>query len=218
MIEESVIQEKVREIKKELRLAMNGVVSSIQRNHGLNYKINFGVEIPRLKGIAAKFEKDEELAKRLWQDNIRECKMLAIYLMPESEYSEFADKWICEIKFTEIADQLAMHLLCKIPEAWEKALQWTTKRDDLTAYCGYLTISHLLRQGIEPSSKQEKRFFNSVISLNEKEEQSITVQCALNAIINYLDSKPDAVERLKESVFENSPSCTKLSTLLEDFA
>ena len=39
----AMIDEKVREIKKELRLAMNGVVSSIQRNYGLNYKINFGI-------------------------------------------------------------------------------------------------------------------------------------------------------------------------------
>ena len=216
-MEQNILDE-VRDIKKSLRLAMNGVVSALQRRQGLDYKINFGVEIPRLKGIAEAHKKNKELAATLWQDNIRECKMLAIYLMPESEYSEFADKWICETKFTEIADQLAMHLLCKIPEAWEKALQWTTKRDGLTVYCGYLTISHLLRRGIEPSSKQEEHFFNSVISLNEKEEQSITVQCALNAIINYLDSKPDAVERLKESVFENSSSCTKLTTLLEDFA
>jgi hypothetical protein len=64
MIEDSAINEKIKEIKKELRLAMNGVVSSIQRNQGVNYKINFGVEIPRIKGIAGKFEKDEELAKR----------------------------------------------------------------------------------------------------------------------------------------------------------
>lgn len=216
-MEQNILDE-VRDIKKSLRLAMNGVVSTLQRRQGLDYKINFGVEIPRLKGIAEAHKKNKELAATLWQDNIRECKMLAIYLMPESEYSEFADKWICETKFTEIADQLAMHLLCKTPEAWEKALQWTTKRDGLTAYCGYLTISHLLRRGIEPSSKQEEHFFNSVISLNEKEEQSITVQCALNAIINYLDSKPDAVERLKAVIPGNVPCSTRLTTLLEDFA
>ena len=33
MIDKTAIHEKVKEIKKELRLAMNGVVSSIQRNH-----------------------------------------------------------------------------------------------------------------------------------------------------------------------------------------
>ena len=109
MIDESVINDKVRDIKKELRLAMNGVVSSIQRNHGLNYKINFGVEVPRLKGIATKFKKEKGLAERLWQDNIRECKMLAIFLMPESGYADVAEKWIAETPFTGKAQDLPLN-------------------------------------------------------------------------------------------------------------
>ena len=50
-MEQNILDE-VREIKKSLRLAMNGIVSTLQRRQGLDYKINFGVEIPRLKGIA----------------------------------------------------------------------------------------------------------------------------------------------------------------------
>ena len=80
MIEENIIHEKVKEIKKQLRLAMNGIVSSHQRSQGLNYKINFGVEIPRLKAIAAERSHELELALTLWKENIRECKLLAIML------------------------------------------------------------------------------------------------------------------------------------------
>ena len=90
-MEQNILDE-VREIKKSLRLAMNGVVSTLQRRQGLDYKINFGVEIPRLKGIAETHKKNKELAAALWQDNIRECKMLAILLIPEEEYSTFAEK------------------------------------------------------------------------------------------------------------------------------
>ena len=46
------LQQTIKEIKKQLRLSMNGVVSTLQRRQGLDYKINFGVEIPRLKEIA----------------------------------------------------------------------------------------------------------------------------------------------------------------------
>jgi hypothetical protein len=42
----------IKEIKTQLRLSMNGIVSTHQRRQGLDYKINFGVEIPRLKEIA----------------------------------------------------------------------------------------------------------------------------------------------------------------------
>ena len=59
---EECINDKVREIKKSLRLAMNGVVSTLQRRQGLDYRINFGVEIPRLKGIAAKYFKSRHPA------------------------------------------------------------------------------------------------------------------------------------------------------------
>ena len=124
MNEDLSLPEKIRAIKKDLRLAMNGVVSTLQRNQGLNYKINFGVEIPRLKGIAAKYEKDEELAISLWNDNIRECKMLAIFLLPEECYSNIIDKWIAEVPYTEIADHLAKEILCKIPDIEESSASW----------------------------------------------------------------------------------------------
>ncbi|MBR5194071.1 MAG: DNA alkylation repair protein, partial [Bacteroidaceae bacterium] len=70
-------QEKIREIKKQFRLFMNGVVSQSMREKGLDYKLNFGIELPRLKEIAEKFKKNHEVAQALWKENIRECKILA---------------------------------------------------------------------------------------------------------------------------------------------
>ena len=49
--------ETIKEIKKQFRLFMNGVVSQSMREKGLEYKVNFGIELPRLKEIAAKFER-----------------------------------------------------------------------------------------------------------------------------------------------------------------
>jgi hypothetical protein len=214
-MEEST-HDKVREIKKSLRLAMNGVVSTLQRRQGLDYKINFGVEIPRLKGIAEAHAKDKELAETLWQDNIRECKMLAIFLMPESGAAEVADRWIAETKFTEIADQLAMHLLCRLPDAWDKALRWSAMREGLYAYCGYLTISHLVRKGVEPTNEQEAKFFCNLTCL--KEERSIADRCALNAAMNYLDRRQGAAARLKESVADHTTTLpANITALLENF-
>ena len=189
MIEESVIQEKVREIKKELRLAMNGVVSSIQRNHGLNYKINFGVEIPRLKGIAAKFEKDEELAKRLWQDNIRECKMLAIFLMPESGYADIAEKWIAEAPFTEIADHLAMTVLCRLPDAATKATQWIQNNEGMFRYCGFMTLTHLFRRGVALSEEQESTFLTTAKEIENIDDRKTVIMAAYNSLEHYCDEE-----------------------------
>ena len=215
-MEQNILAE-VREIKKSLRLAMNGVVSTLQRRQGLDYKINFGVEIPRLKGIADAHSKNKELATALWQDNIRECKMLAIWLMPEDSFHEVSEKWIDETRFTEIADQLAMHLLCRLPDAWDKALQWTAKSEGMYCYCGYLTISHLIRRSTMPTEEQERSFFMSTISIDSKDGQSIAARNAINALMNYLDRCPGSIERLKQLIADEGNASTNVATLLESF-
>ena len=55
---------------------MNGAVSQSMREKGLVYKLNFGVELPRIKAIAATHEKNHALAQALWKEDIRECKIL----------------------------------------------------------------------------------------------------------------------------------------------
>ena len=59
------IQATIREIKKELRLAMNGIASSYMRENGLQYKLNFGVELPRLRTIAQEFPASQRFGKKI---------------------------------------------------------------------------------------------------------------------------------------------------------
>ena len=51
------LHQRLKDIKTQLRLSMNGAVSQSMREKGLVYKLNFGVELPRIKGIAAGYEK-----------------------------------------------------------------------------------------------------------------------------------------------------------------
>ena len=46
------IKEQLKDIKTQLRLSMNGAVSQSMREKGLVYKLNFGVEIPRIKTVS----------------------------------------------------------------------------------------------------------------------------------------------------------------------
>ena len=214
-MDENILNE-IREIKKSFRLAMNGVVSTLQRRQGLDYKINFGVEIPRLKGIAAEHAKNRELATALWQDNIRECKMMAIFLMPEENYCDVAEKWIGETRFTEIADHLAMHLLCRMPNATEKALEWIETHEGMFPYCGFMTLSHLICHGIHLDMNQEHRLFESLCALTCSEESAITTRCALNTGIRYIENTPGSECRLKEHTSNKNPQPIIPQYILQD--
>lgn len=157
------IHEKIKEIKKNLRLSMNGIVSAHQRRQGLNYKINFGVEIPRLKEIAATQKKNKSLAQNLWEENIRECKLLAIFLYPAEEFENAtAEKWIKECTFTEIADHLSRTLLAATTEAKTSSLQWIASDEGMFAYCGYSTLSNLFTKKIALASEETKEYFDAL--------------------------------------------------------
>ena len=60
------LHETIREIKSRFRLFMNGVISQSMREKGMGYKLNFGIEYPRIKEIAVGYEKNHELAQALW--------------------------------------------------------------------------------------------------------------------------------------------------------
>lgn len=82
------IKEQLKDIKTQLRLSMNGAVSQSMREKGLVYKLNFGVELPRIKMIAEGYEKNHGLAQALWKRTFasvkswRECYSLSIHFIP----------------------------------------------------------------------------------------------------------------------------------------
>lgn len=211
------IHETTKKIKQSLRLSMNGIVSAHQRSQGLNYKINFGVEIPRLKEIAGQYEKSEPLATALWQDNIRECKLLAIFLLPQASYPALADKWIAEVPFTEIADHLAMNILCKLPGAPAKALQWCSQPTGLYKYCGYLTLAHLARKGLVFTPQEEETFCKQAAGLFESAEPGPTKLSAGKAICGYIGDDEEKAKQMLAIVEPQSNIATFIKEYLQAF-
>ena len=123
------VKEQLKDIKTQLRLSMNGVVSQSMREKGLDYKLNFGVELPRIKSIAAAYEKSHDLAQALWKENIRECKILAGLLQPiDTFFPEIADIWVEDIRNIEIAELTCMNLFQNLPYAPAKTFQWMAQR------------------------------------------------------------------------------------------
>ena len=195
---EPTVRDEILEIKKSLRLSMNGVVSSLQRKQGLDYKINFGVEIPRLKSIAAQYSKDRTLALALWQENIRECKMLAIMLMPSETFTaDDAHRWIAETPFTEVADHLAMQLLCHLPDAAQQATIWIEKKEALFPYCGFLTLSHLFRQGTRLDTDNEERYLTAAAhALSNENGNRVLQMCAYASLQKFCSLGDDCQEKV----------------------
>ena len=133
----------------EFRKLRNGEVADNLRAQGVDYKTIWGVESYRLKEIAALLRAEvqddsalQELAERLWSEEVRESKMLATRLYPCGLCDkETACRWAQEIRYTELADQACMNLFARLPFAEQLVAEWIEQ----TPLLQYMALQLVLR-------------------------------------------------------------------------
>lgn len=165
---------KVKEIKQSFRLMMDGSVAQSMRDKGLNYHLNWGATLPRLKAKAEELKTSSQepiadsqydLAIALWKENVRECKILATMLMPpEKMLPEVCDIWMEQIPSQEIAEQAAFNLWQHLPYAPEKAYQWIASDQEYYQLCGFHVLSRLFMNGQEPNERGINEFIDQALS------------------------------------------------------
>lgn len=162
------IHETIKDIKSKFRLFMNGMVSQSMREKGMEYKLNFGIEYPRIKEIAAGYEPDHELVQALWKENIRECKILAGLLQPaDTFYPEIADIWIEGMDYPELAEYTVMNLFQRLPYASEVVFRWMADEREMFQLCGFLLMARLLMKGEKLNERAEAEFLDQACTAVE---------------------------------------------------
>lgn len=171
------IQQKIQEIKRSFRLMMDGATAASMREKGLNYKLNWGATLPRLREmadeIASRLTADEalepsknySLAIELWKENVRECKILATMLMPPKEMlPEVADLWVEQIENVEIAEQASFNLFQYLDDASDRAFLWISSENDMTQICGYHILSRLFIRKQELRERDINEFVDQALA------------------------------------------------------
>lgn len=181
------MKEKIKEIKQSFRLLMDGSIAQSMRDKGVDYHLNWGVTLPRLREKADEIGKDYDLAIALWKENVRECKILATMIMPPGEIlPEVVDIWMEQTETIEIAEQAAMNLYQHLPYAPMKAYEWMASDKDLYQLCGFHVLSRLFMNGQEPNERGINEFLDQAhVAL---QSPNITVRkAALNCLNRFAD-------------------------------
>ncbi len=164
------MEEIIKDIRFRLRKAMNGIVSDSMRKKGVEYKLILGVSIPEIKLIASAYKPDAELAKWLWEQDVREHKILATMLYPIDTFTEEeAEKWVGEIRYQEIVEQFCHNLAQHLPFAVSLAERWICDERDNVKVAGFLLYARLYSKGkqtpsLEKLFSEAKTVFNQGIS------------------------------------------------------
>jgi len=182
------MQQRIKEIKQSFRSQMDGSVSQSMRDKGVDYHLNWGVTLPRLRQMADEIrseirvesaqkaaDKDVtaekvaedslyDLSIALWKENIRECKILATLLMPPSRMlPEVAEIWMDQTTTQEVAEQAAFNLYQHLFYAPQKAYEWIASSGELRQLCGYHILSRLFMAKREPNERGINEFVDQAL-------------------------------------------------------
>ena len=159
------IREQVKEIKQSFRQMMDGAVAKSMRDKGLDYKLNWGATVPRLRAMADEMGQDYDLAIALWKEDVRECKLLATMLMPADRMlPEVCDIWMEQVPSQEVAEQLAFNLWQRLPYAADKAFRWIASDQEYYQLCGFHVLTRLFMQGQEPNERGINEFLDQAVT------------------------------------------------------
>ena len=184
----------IKEIKQSFRQMMDGSVAQSMRDKGLNYHLNWGATLPRLKAKAEELaiatphsDHQYDLAIALWKENVRECKILATMLMPpERMLPEVCDIWMEQIPSQEIAEQAAFNLWQHLPYAPEKAYQWIASDKEYYQLCGFHVLSRLFMNGQEPNERGINEYIDQTLSALQGSYMSVR-KAAMQSMLRFAE-------------------------------
>lgn len=197
--------EQVKQIKRSFRLYMNGVTSTSMRQKGLDYKINWGVSQMDLRHMAEQYGKDKALAAALWQENIRECKILATLIMPAADFTASeAMEWAATLSTVELAETAVFNLFQHMAEAEQLSQLLLENEEKLLRICAYNLVCRLLKRNQECAPQLYAALFEKAASDLKSADRQL-----LHPLVNCLDyvsstdteAAKEATRLLKEAGF-----------------
>ena len=168
------INDQVKAIKQSFRQMMDGSVAQSMREKGLDYHLNWGATMLRLREKADEIGKNYDLAIALWKENVRECKILATMIMPaDVVLPEVIDIWMEQAPNSDIAEQAAFNLYQYLPYAPEKAYTWIASDRELYQLCGFHILSRLFMNGQEPNERGINEFIDQALAALQGESMTV---------------------------------------------
>ena len=195
------INQTVKEIKQSFRQMMDGAVAKSMRDKGVDYKLNWGATLPRLREMADEIGKNYDLAIALWKENVRECKILATMIMPaDVMLPEVTDIWMEQITTQELAEQAAFNLFQYLPFAPEKAYKWMASDKELYQLCGFHVLSRIFMDKREPNERGINEFVDQTLAALQG--NSLPVRKAAMAAVQRFAELGLVYERIAKSAIK----------------
>ncbi len=150
----------------QVKLRKNGDTVAAMKRQGIEYKLNWGVQVVELRELARGFKRNHLLALKLWNKQWRESMILATLLDEPAEVSEEQmDFWTKSFENREIAEQASANLWVNTKFAFVKAIEWSRGKKHMVRFTGIHLMGRLAMTQMNALNEMFEPFFEELVVL-----------------------------------------------------
>lgn len=144
------------DVLKELKSQQNPHNVAGMARFGINPDNTYGIPIPVVRKMAARIGKDHQLALALWKSGIHEARILAGMVDDSWQVTETQmEAWVKEFDSWDVCDQVCMNLFDKTTVAYQKAIEWSGRKEEFVKRAGFALMACL---AVHDKSAPESKF------------------------------------------------------------
>jgi 3-methyladenine DNA glycosylase AlkD len=128
--------------------------------YDINVNNVFGISIPDLRTMAKQIGKNHSLSKQLWSSGIREARIMASMIAdPRMVTEQELEEWVSGFDSWEVCDQCCNNLIYKTSFAYQKAIEWSQRREEFAKRAGFVLMACLAVHDKGADDMQFRQFF-----------------------------------------------------------
>ncbi len=161
-------------ILHDLHQLANADFKSGMARFGIANQTALGIKVPELRAYAKKAGKNHDLALQLWQFEIHEAQLLAIFMADAKQVTEeLMEQWVKDFDSWDICDQCCGWLFDKTPYAFDKAVEWTSRTNEFEKRAGFVMMAELAMHAKKAIDQDFEPFFPLMIKHADDERNFV---------------------------------------------
>ena len=149
------------EIKEKLESLKNPKNVEGMARFGIKPKTKvLGISIPELRKLAKEIKINNELSQKLWDLEIHEARLLAIFIADYKNLTEEQmDKWVSDFDSWDITDQACGNLFDKTNFAYKKVFEFSKREEEFVKRTAFALMAALSVHNKEMKNEKFIKFF-----------------------------------------------------------
>lgn len=183
------------EIIGKFKLLYNPANVKGMARFGINPNNTLGIAMPVIRKTAKEIGKDHQIALELWNTGIHECRILAPLVdIPNIVTKEQMECWVKDFDSWDICDQCCLNLFDKTKYAYEKAVKWSSKKEEFIKRAGFVLMAVL---AVHDKKAEDDKFINFLpLILKESVDERNFVKKAVNWSIRQIGKRNHLLNKI----------------------